>query len=836
MSSLKVAIDKLSDAMEKLEKTLIERPFFAKVLVSLLISLSVVLGIVIRTAPMRLNGFEFFEFDSYIEYWQAKYVYDKGPLAWYSLTRDNPETHIFWYPWGRDFIYTSYPFLPIWTGMTYHLVKSTGLTLQEWASLQPVIFASIAIVLAYFVAKELTGSRIAGVISSLLTAILPSAVERSVIGFVEKEGVAAVFIYSFIYFYAKMLKSLRSGEKPVKTAFYGMMGSLSLAMVGWLWGGYVFILGTVIAFLVLSPLLVQKFFGKKFLLFNFMLVLLAMIFVLPSPANARTLGLNPPSVKGLGVPLLGALVLPMLYWALGSSYKSFSLRKPLLTPARYLLLLVALIVVFGVLVVYEVMPIGGRLAWALGLRFFPVQPLVESIAEHRSPLAPEAAVGMLHDWGVPLQHLYLFISSPLFLAPIGALYLWYKGEPEKVYVAVAFALAFYSYLNAAYMIATAAYFAVFTVSAIVARIIRYLAPAPIVVKIKRMSTRRSTASSRGRVGWKTRLIALLYVSAFLASVVITAHNEIETNYSTVYTFKAGVSGIRAITESWYKAVDILKAMPEDSVVISWWDYGYGISVAGGKASVADGSTINNTQIGIIGLIMSSMSTEQAARLATLFKARPGKTYLMVFEGLFIADQGENVTIWPFIGRGMPGLIDIPKSIWMIRIGNSAVEDLRNAGVKVDYVDTSNFFYYYDTFISPPHRIPLEIISPPFDKPDMIPLLYRLIVDAALYWTETLNKTGEFCWFTGSETFVDTTMRNLIRDQIKINITKKIDSTGISCVSERPLKGDIYLRPYVVIVEPFRSPEDGRPIEVTLMGKQGALYSLIVIYEFTRLVE
>ncbi|MEM0506573.1 MAG: peptide transporter, partial [Thermosphaera sp.] len=55
-------------------------------------------GIYVRFVPYYTNGFEFFEYDSYIEYWQAKYVYENGILSWYTLTRENPATHIFWYP------------------------------------------------------------------------------------------------------------------------------------------------------------------------------------------------------------------------------------------------------------------------------------------------------------------------------------------------------------------------------------------------------------------------------------------------------------------------------------------------------------------------------------------------------------------------------------------------------------------------------------------------------------------------------------------------------------------------------------------------------------------
>jgi len=67
------------------------------------------------------------------------------------------------------------------------LSQNFGLTLEQWAALQPIIFASVATILAYFAAKELTGSRIAGITASFLFAVLPSAVERTVIGYVEKK-------------------------------------------------------------------------------------------------------------------------------------------------------------------------------------------------------------------------------------------------------------------------------------------------------------------------------------------------------------------------------------------------------------------------------------------------------------------------------------------------------------------------------------------------------------------------------------------------------------------------------------------------------------------------
>ncbi|MCC6011096.1 MAG: peptide transporter [Desulfurococcaceae archaeon] len=802
-----------------------------RLLISVLLAISIILAIVIRTAPFGLNGFEFFEFDSYIEYWQAKYVYEKGPLAWYTLTRSNPDTHIFWYPWGRDFIFTSYPFLPMWIGTTYHVVKVAGLTLERWAALQPVLFASIAVVLAYFAGKEVSGSRISGVIASLLLAVLPSAVERSVIGYVEKEGVAAVFVMLFVYYYAKLLRGLYTTTPRNKLLLYTILASLFLALVGWLWGGYVFILGTVVAYIVISPILIKQYLNKNFILYNILLVVLAMVFALPSPASSNTLGIYPFKLRGLWWALIGATLLALIYYYLSVEYRKLGFRKPLLTTGRYIALLVLVIVAGGVLTVLGILPIGGRLAWALGLRFIPVQPLVESIAEHQSPLSSTGMVlRMLQSWGSPVA--YLVFASPLFMSVLGAFYLIYKNTPEKVYLAVAFAVAFYSYLNAVYMIGAAAYFGVLVAACFTGVLISKLIPTRVIRAIKtRAGKTRRESTAFTRTSTYTKILVLLLVIAVFTNTAYTAYVDYTLNSSMLYTFRSGVSGVPYYTDSWYRAIEAIKSTPPGSLVIAWWDYGYGISVPGGRASAADGSTINNTQIGIVGLILLSNTTEEAARLAKLLGAESNTTFLMVIEGLFISESGNETVIWPILTGGvLPGIVDWPKSIWMIRIGNSVVEELRSKGINVSYIDTSKFLYWYSLGQGG------GVLSPQFNNPTNIPLIYRIIVDAALYWASSQNKTARFCWITGREGYLDRDIQQLIRDALKIDVVKEITYSDIGCIYERPLINDSYLVPYAVIVEPFKDPVTREPFKLIYMRSPGVLYSVIVIYKFTEIPE
>lgn len=94
--------------------------------------------------------------------------------------------------------------------------------MKQWGILQPIIFAAIGIVLAYVTGRELSGgSRLAGLFTALLTAVLPAATERTVLGYIEKEGVALVPILLYVYFYSKLVKSISSGQasRLRKTAY-----------------------------------------------------------------------------------------------------------------------------------------------------------------------------------------------------------------------------------------------------------------------------------------------------------------------------------------------------------------------------------------------------------------------------------------------------------------------------------------------------------------------------------------------------------------------------------------------------------------------------------------
>lgn len=818
-------MSRLWNAFLKTHEWFRKRERVTKLITAVALVLIIALGIYLRAVPYTLNGIEFYEFDSYIEYWQAKYIYEKGPLAWYTLTQQNPDTRIFWYPYGRDFIYTSYPLLPLWIGTTYHIVQGLGIGLKEWGILQPLIFAGIGIALGYVVGKELTGGkRLAGLLTSLLLAVLPAAIERTVIGYIEKEGTAVVPLFLFIIFYIKLLRSLSRESSQLRRALYAFLSGLFLSMIGWLWGGYVFILGTFAAYMLLAPLLLRRL-DIHIVKYSAAVGLISMALSPISPSISKTLGIYPFSIKGLAYPLIAAMLAPLVYYYLAVGHKKLGLRKPLLSKTRYALLLTIGIIAIAVLVSTGYLPVSGRLAWALGLRFVPTDPLVESIAEHQSPISSAGMLmGMLRSWGV---YSWIFFASPLVLGVIGSLYMIYRGDSETVYPAIGFLLAYYSYLNAAYMVATAAYFGIVVMSYTLSWFTSYLLPTEQEIEDRK----------KGRVRMAHRRpyrpVALLLLVLAFANLVYASWLDYQSTSNQIYTLRAGVSGLPYLSNSWYDAMKLVRSLPEGSVVVAWWDYGYGITVDGGKPSVADGSTWNGTQIGIIGLIMSSINTSDAAKLASLLRLSSNETYLMIIDG-FIVSEVDNTTvdIWPVPTGTIPGIVDIPKSLWMIRIGNYTVNALRNAGANAEYVDTSQFLYYYSYYGQ------AAWISPNFINISGAPLIYKVLVDGMLYWAESQNKTGRFWWFQGNIVQLSSTQRDYLRKALGLDILYEIGISDVAYTSSRPLANDTYLRPYAVVAEPFIDARTGKPLTVSFTAGmkhvEGTIYSVIVFYKFTEI--
>jgi asparagine N-glycosylation enzyme membrane subunit Stt3 len=108
-----------------------------------------------------------------------------------------------------------------------------------------------------------------------------------------------------------------------------------------------------------------------------------------------------------------------------------------------------------------------------------------------------------------------------------------------------------------------------------------------------------------------------------------------------------------------------------TVVCSWWDYGYWLSILGNVTTLADNATVNTTQIENIGFIF--MAPEDKAML--MLKQYDAK-YILVFTTISLASSSDGTS---YVAQAA-GYGDEGKWSWMARISGQARERFISDGI------------------------------------------------------------------------------------------------------------------------------------------------------------
>jgi dolichyl-diphosphooligosaccharide--protein glycosyltransferase len=573
--------------------------------------------------------------DPWIEYWQARYLYEHGLGAWTQLTPDNPATRVFWYPWGRDFTQSSYPFIPALAAATYTLVADV-FSLQKWIAVIPPIMSLLLLAAGYLYMRMVFG-RLPALATLPLLYLVPATLDRTHAGFVEKEGVSLGFVVLGLLLLGYGLRS--------RSMVWCFAGGLVLGFIGFMWGGYrlVALLLPASAALVL---LAAAFEGRSEAVKISRLLLAAAVgetlaLLLATPfAGVRT----PVAI----LPLAGCTVVVLLYeLAYRVTKRAYGARAEPISVKAYLASLLALALAFT-LVAPMLNLFSGRILYTIlwpFRGFFTISPLVQSIAEHTPLFASPAS---LHRINILL--VTGFVGSLVALLYMGI----YRRMYEAIPAATLALGALYGVIGMVYLLQTASVAAALVTPAIVY---------PLLAK-PRTEPRRGR---RGRVqvspGDEVKkavaggLILLLLISAaYNASI---AYSDVRGRIPSVLT-----SNGPFVNPGWLKLLELLRReTSNDTVVVTWWDYGYWVSVGSGRPSLADGATINGSQISLLAKMLVG-DENTSSRIMESFGLKPGKTLVLVHDvALYV-----NGNIYYLHS------IDLPKSYWMVRIGGYNVAD------------------------------------------------------------------------------------------------------------------------------------------------------------------
>ncbi len=615
----------------------------------------------VRLIPYLRYGRTLSEVDPYEYLWLANYLYSHGLGGLEGLRH----VAFWWYPWGRDFLSTEYLGLPLLAALAARLAGGASLT-EEALSLSPVAFAVVGVLGSFLAVRAIRGGYLGPLAAALGFAFLPILVLDH--GFATDPAKVFDGIALLPYPMYFLARSYRSGD-PWRSIAWAAAGGASGGLIAWLWGGYEYM-----ALLVSVVAAVEPFLQR------------------PTPRGAARLGaawlafaavsLTSPAVRlstfyrGLGLAplaLVAAYALEAFYGGLRLDRLGLS-RSPGVRLHAWLLM--ALAGLAASLIAGGLLSLPSRVLLGLGVAPPPtsVVPLtvqeymgtsLRSVAASTAPYLLATAVG-----AVALAALYATGAE--------------RPSPGDVLLITSMALSavfIYASVREAYYMPSAALYTVIAGGASIS----LLASVRSRTYDKRRRAHLEGPNLAAQAGAALLAVIVVASSAYYAGVEVRTlaleAPSIETAWlgpMAVPTASGSTKVIVPVNDAWKLALSYVREeTPPDSVIVSWWDYGYWIGVLANRTTVVDGSTVNGTQIALVANALTAPVGQSGAYLE-MMGLPANRTYVLVYE-FFVGiydNSTRSVLMFPYpniypLGPGAYaityGQADMAKSYQMLRI-------------------------------------------------------------------------------------------------------------------------------------------------------------------------
>ncbi len=635
--------------MNKQEQKLKQREEFFKkpnFWIVLLLITAIILAVYIRVQPMMdHNGNPGLwdvttdtwtlgpDLDPWLFFRNAKQILNEGSIPEIDTFRSVPRG-----------AYTDYEtkLLPYMIVGTYHLVNIFGEYNIEFAGVIFPVLMFVLTILAFFLfvrelfrdptQKSQTKPNIMALISTFIMITVPTFLTRTIAGIPEKESAAFFFMFLAFYLYLRAHKTHKSSENQAigfKQATLSILAGISTALMALIWGGYLYIF-LPIAVATFTAFIFNKINWKEFWIYLLWFITTFIIMFIFS-ARYTLEGMLTSLAIGPAVVVLFIIFIHLLIWQ--SPLKKFSekLKLKINLPKSIISLIIAIILLLLTITIF------------LGPQFIidKVQSIHKAIfkpvygrwnitvAENRQPFFTDWRTSMGPVLGsLPLLFWLSFVGSIVLFKRM----LKYLKKKDAWRLTIAFiiflcGLVFSRYsatsiFNGENLISKSFYYGATLLFAIVAiyyyikynkekndafekinfeslfilalfiiglftargaiRLLIVLSTiAPVFVGylcVKSYEFWKETDDDTKKAFYGVVMITVFALSFFM---FLTYYRSSKSN---AYNFVPSVYNIQ-----WQKAMQWVRdETPQDSVFISWWDYGYWIQGIGNRATVLDG--------------------------------------------------------------------------------------------------------------------------------------------------------------------------------------------------------------------------------------------------------
>jgi len=642
---------------------------------SMVLSIVFVLAVTVRAYAAKY-GFYLNEFDPYYDYFAASHIVTLAQQhgLFYALFNDNTatctkavlnplchsQTGYFywhdvttWFPYGRDVAASSQGGLQVGGAMLYLLVHNifgVQISLYDFLVILPVILGAITSVIFYFLVRRIGGDA-AGLFAALVFAVSPPLIERGNLGWFKSEPLAILLFVSASY----MMLTVFDKERTIRSRILrALLGGALIGYANTAWGGGDYFSAAFGLLFIFIPFMNLELSGLSPAIISFTASTIFVSAIFPRPGVAIVT--NP-----VGLILIGGTVfLLTAQWA-KTWAKPTEYRQTLVKFLFGFILAGLTLVSFG-----AIGSISGRYLSAIAPWTRTGNPLIESVAEHFVPTGSDyftsyaillsfgmaGALIAFRRRGIPMMYALIFGLSGLYFSAAFSRLLVYSSIALGILGGIGFAELAFAVVKPS--------------------------TTPLVKKKQTVATRNEM-----KVVFTIAMIGLMVFPAgafwIPNPLQCSSANSIFCDQSPADNAVSIANGAtvysRATFDDWTQTLHwVSQSTPTNSVIISWWDYGYWFAVMGNRTTTADNATLNTTRIADIGRMFMSNATTAAKMAKKMGGDRP--TYVAIFiTGSLVplqSSSGASTSYYifdvPSGGGFTAGGGDESKKQWFIRIG------------------------------------------------------------------------------------------------------------------------------------------------------------------------
>ncbi|MGH9966086.1 MAG: peptidylprolyl isomerase [Nitrososphaeraceae archaeon] len=600
-------------------------------LVIAVLAISFSTAFIIRSYPIKY-GYFLNEFDPYFDYRATKYIVDNGLQAYL-----NWHDTMSWYPEGRDVPATSQTGLHIVAAFLYQIFGA-GSSLLDFVIIFPVVMGSLTTIAVFALVRTLKGTS-AGLFASLFFAFTPAIIQRGNLGWFKSEPLGLFLGIVATYLFVSAIKGRQVKFVILKALLAGFLLGLANAS----WGGIQYFAIPLSIFFIAIPFFRKDLGIPLVVAICITVITLATAGIFPRPGISFVFG--PPGIALIG----GTVFLAVTFFMRRFTSSEHSIRNSGIVLGAFIVISV------GVMLTEAYYSPSFRYLNAINPFLSAQNQLTASVAEHFTPT--------IVDYFIDYSILMMFAGFGIWMAfrkrndmTIFALILGITG----LYVSATFArLLVFSSIS----VIVLASMGLFDLTRIFME--RYSSSGAYLEgphKVARGREKKRVERLKSKPSHnKPIVISFAVALIFLLTLPLFYPPNINwvTSADVPPSIANGGTGYRMQVADWIDALNwISNNTPKDSVVASWWDYGYWITTLANRTSLADNATINQTRI---------------AELAKMFIEPEKEGYEIAKEldsdyvVLYLVGQrfpGANGTSFYTLGSGG----DESKKQWFIRIG------------------------------------------------------------------------------------------------------------------------------------------------------------------------